>query len=316
MQKTLLAAILASGCAIGALHSAPAYKQPGASLNRAKQALLKRRTLEQCDSLDGVVDGLISATGACQTKFAINELRCIDGADTGDDCLSDRQIDALERAASPILFPYPLAHGVKANGPYPVYLGADLAGTLYDPAGPGGVTAAYALFANGVFPNFVAGKASFPAANYNMRDFQRRVQQLSSQYDASDPDIDAFRNRKGKLIIVQGTTDMLVPESMTTAYVDRLRARYGAKLRSFARYYVQPGYGHGFGDFTLTWDALAELDKWVETGKASASPVATDASPSTKGREMPLCEHPRYPQYVGKGDPRAAASYRCSLPSE
>ena len=45
-------------------------------------------------------------------------LRCPDGKDTGDTCLSDAQINTVETAHSRFEFPFPLANGVTS---YPGY---------------------------------------------------------------------------------------------------------------------------------------------------------------------------------------------------
>jgi tannase/feruloyl esterase len=76
-----------------------ALRKPGATLNVAKRDLLASAVLDQCDSLDGVVDGLISKPAACNYRAAA--LRCTGGADTGDTCLSDAQIDAVNLITSP-----------------------------------------------------------------------------------------------------------------------------------------------------------------------------------------------------------------------
>ena len=48
-----------------------------------------------CDTLDGAADGLVSDTAECRKAFNVNSLRCPDGLDTGNGCLSDPQIAAL-----------------------------------------------------------------------------------------------------------------------------------------------------------------------------------------------------------------------------
>ena len=75
-----------------------------------------------------------------------------------------------------------------------------------------------------------------------------------------------------------------------------------------------PGYGHALGVFTVDWDSLTALDRWVETGAAPDHPVVTDANPASRGRARPLCRYPTWPKYNGAGDINAAASYSCVAP--
>ena len=112
-------------------------------------------------------------------------------------------------------------------------------------------------------------------------------------------------------MVVQGTTDMLVPPSATDPYYESLVDRYHGRIRNTVRYYVQPGYGHGNGAFNLSFDSLTALDQWVTKGAAPRNPIAYDGNPTTAGRSMPLCQYPQWPRYTGMGDPNSATSYTC-----
>lgn len=289
-----------------------AYRAPGGYLSRTKQALLKTKVLEACDALDGLADGLVSATAACARTFSVGALRCASGADTGDTCLSDAQINTVQTAASPMDFAFTMANGVSGIGTYPVYQGADLTPWL-DAAGTGTATSYYAFFDNTI-KYFFYKDATASSDGFDYRAWRPRVEQMSRIFDASNPDIDTFRQRGGKLLLVQGTTDMLVPEAMTTAYFNKLVARYGTGLGEFTKYYVVPGFAHGAGDFRSNWNSLAALEAWVEGGTAPANQITVDANAATSGRARPLCEYPSYPRYNGSGDVNAAASFTCTAP--
>lgn len=89
-----------------------------------------------------------------------------------------------------------------------------------------------------------------------------------------------------------------------------MQKRYDTSDTSgFAKYYVQPGFGHAAGDFQVSLDALTALDSWVVAGTAQSNPVSVDANPATLGRARPLCEYPLLLKYDGSGDPNQAASY-------
>jgi hypothetical protein len=289
-----------------------AYRTPGGYLNRDKQALLKAKVMESCDALDGLADGIVSNTSACKATFNVGALRCAGGTDTGTTCLSDAQIATMQTGANPMAFDFPLANGVTGIGAYPVYQGGDLTAWL-DAAGTGTATSYYG-FVDGTIKYFFYRDGTASSDGFDYRTWQPRVEQMSRIYDASNPDVDTFRSRGGKLLLVQGTTDMLVPESMTSAYFSRLSQRYGADLASFARYYVVPGFAHGGGDFRSSWDSLAALEAWVEDGTPPSAQVTVDANAATRGRARPLCEYPTYPRYAGTGDPTQASSFSCAAP--
>jgi hypothetical protein len=92
--------------------------QPGAYPNTAKKGLILQASLEACDGLDGIVDGLVSNQLKCNATYdpataTVNgtALRCAGGADTGDTCLSDAQITALKTLNTGARFNFHLASG-------------------------------------------------------------------------------------------------------------------------------------------------------------------------------------------------------------
>ncbi|MER6176114.1 tannase/feruloyl esterase family alpha/beta hydrolase [Streptosporangium sp. NPDC001681] len=287
-----------------------AYSRPGGYLNPAKQQLVANAVYGTCDKLDGAVDGVISNVRGCDDAFSVESLRCPGGTDSSDTCLSQTQIQTLQTAASHYKFAFPMANGVTGIGPYPVLRGADLAPLMLDSAGNGEAAGYYTLF-DPVIRYFIEQDADGSLVNFDYRQYEKRVKELSRLLDTTDPDIDRFARHGGKLIIVQGTTDMLVPEALTSAYYERMAERYGPSIRRFVRYYVQPGYAHATGRFDLAWDSLTALDDWTSRNNPPVNPVATDANPATKNRTRPLCEYPLWPKYKGHGDVGQARNFSC-----
>ena len=70
----------------------------------------------------------------------------------------------------------------------------------------------------------------------------------------------------------------------------------------------------GVGVFTVDWDSLSALDRWVETGEAPDDPIVADASPATHGRTRPLCRYPAWPRRHGSGDINDASNFSCVNP--
>jgi feruloyl esterase len=288
-----------------------AYNRPGGYLNPTEQLLLVNAVYAACDGLDGVVDGVVSHVQSCDQTFDVTTLRCAGGGDTGDTCLSQTQIETVQAGASEYTWAFPVARGNTSTGPFPVLHGAylsDLAAWL-DSTGTGAFTGMN-IFRTGVIRYFWAHDATVPIAGFDYRPYRDAITDVSWQYDANDPDIDAFARRGGKLLMVQGTTDMLVPQDMTNDYYESLVARYGRKVANFVRYYVVPGYGHGSGRFNASYDSLTALENWVEHGTAPTNQVVYDGSAATRDRSRPLCEYPTWPRYVS-GDVNQASSYRC-----
>jgi feruloyl esterase len=84
---------------------AKAFYKSGAYLSPAKVELLNTAVAKACDKLDGVEDGLISNTAACDATFKVEDLRCASGKDEGNACLSDAQIAVLKTINTPYKSP-------------------------------------------------------------------------------------------------------------------------------------------------------------------------------------------------------------------
>ena len=95
-----------------------AFAAPGGWPDPAKRQVLYRAALAACDTLDGAADGVISDVRRCNAIFRPatamldgKPVRCPGGSDTGDTCLSDAQLAAIDRMNAAVRFAYPLAEG-------------------------------------------------------------------------------------------------------------------------------------------------------------------------------------------------------------
>jgi hypothetical protein len=323
---------------LGGHRASRALAQPGAYPNTPKRALIRNAALAACDGLDGVVDGLISNQGKCNAIFdpAVATLdgvpvRCAGGADTGDTCLSDAQINALKSMNTAAKFNFFLASGSTGYPGYNVW-GADLGITTNpsplqptvtflnlgteQPANPVPAGAPYITKQlDQVLKYGVTRDTSFDALSLdpeNPGPWGARLSELSTMFDVSS-DVSAFAARGGKLLLAHGLSDVLVSSRATEQYYQRLQAQMGsAHVDTFARYYEVAGYGHALStSFNATWDSLTALENWAEKATAPSGQVTTDTA-GVAGRTRPLCDYPKWPQYKGTGDVNAASSFTCA----
>ncbi|MES2183803.1 MAG: tannase/feruloyl esterase family alpha/beta hydrolase [Pseudomonadota bacterium] len=318
-------------------------------LNPAKTRLLLDTVMASCDALDGVQDGIISNLPSCKAKgdATLVALRCANGADTGDSCLSDPQLATVRTMASPIKLSYPLANGVTQYGGYNL-----LAGTVFGPpysaarnfgpspaapAAPNFLAVGSGTGANA--PNayvtgdqwmkyFITRNASFNTLTVdpvNPGVWQARIQAISAQTDAASTDLDRFILKGGRIVWTHGSADEVVSTDSSIDYYNQLVARYGpAKVDEFVRFYLIYGNGHGdTGPFLPQFDSLKILSNWVENAVDPANTLvatntrtakdATDKSPAAT-TARPLCRYPQYPKYNGgSANPALATSFTCSL---
>lgn len=300
---------------IGSVYRDALYSDGGAGwLNATETHLLVDAVYKACDPLDGVKDGVISNVAACQQTFAVTTLRCADGADTGDDCLSDAQIRAVTEIASPHNIGFPIEGNAVAAGAPILYGGTYevfTLGSVAQPAQPASGKEAFQYSVlNAIATNIVTRDPDYDTRTFNLNEWADRIQEVGKQLDSTSVDLSDFAKRGGKMILTTGLADDGISPENTIQFYDRQASAFGKKLDSFFRFYTMPGFSHGFGPYNATYDALPAIMNWVEKHRAPTHLKTIDANTDSNGRTRPLCEYPSWPKYVGH-NPDKATSFAC-----
>ncbi|MES2262480.1 MAG: tannase/feruloyl esterase family alpha/beta hydrolase [Pseudomonadota bacterium] len=158
--------------------------------------------------------------------------------------------------------------------------------------------------------------AATPATAY-----AQRIAEVSAMTDATNPDLDAFIAKGGKIVWTHGSADEVVSTDSSVDYYHDLVARYGQHgVDGFTRFYIINGLGHGdTGPFIPVYDPLQILTDWAERNIDPADhiviPNRNAKSPldRTAGGtgQRPLCRYPSWPRYEG-GDANLASSFSCA----
>jgi feruloyl esterase len=75
-----------------------------------------------------------------------------------------------------------------------------------------------------------------------------------------------------------------------------------------------PGVNHCQGGVGPdTWNKVAVLDQWRETGIAPSQVVAPHATAGVVDRTRPLCAFPQIAVYKGTGSTDEAANFECHV---
>ena len=320
-----------TGVALGMLNAAQAVAAPGAWLNEAERHTLHAGVRGACDGLDGLEDGVIGNTRACEARFDPTALRCPRGEDTSDACLSDVQLAALKRINDPKPLSYVIGTGESSVPGYPVYLadhGGGVPGAVHKelltqvgvygstpPAFPPTPQMALGVsLADGIIRHMIAGEPDFDTLAMDITSgsgIASRVAAHSGLF-SNITDLSPFLNRKGKLLLWTGSAE---PAARTSAhYYSRVQAAMGpARVDSFVRYYEIPGAQHGPSSaFQPEWDQLATIENWVEKGIDPANDIVATDDAGVPGRTRPLCAFPSWPKYNGSGDVDHAKSFTCA----
>jgi hypothetical protein len=125
-------------------------------------------------------------------------------------------------------------------------------------------------------------------------------------WDSGNPDLSAFRDHGGKILIWHELADQLIFPQGTIQYYQRVQQAMGgpASTDTFARLFLAPGAQHCASAVgPAPADPLAAVVKWVEHGQAPTSIPATVADPATGAVTLsrPLCAYPLVARYTGRG---------------
>ena len=295
------------------------YADGGAAwINQKKTKLIGDAVYAKCDDLDGVKDGIISNVAGCNAAFDVKTLRCPNGADSGDTCLSDAQLKAVATITSEYKPGFAIA-GADTFGKWALLEGATFQGpsnfgSVPQPSNPISGKEALLYIAGDQTAKFIITRdAHLETMTFDPRQFQSQTVKAGTIMDVTDVSLDKFRAKGGKIIMTHGTADDFITPHNSIAYYKRQVAQFGqSRLDSFMRFYYIPGLGHGFGVFNAKFDSLGALRDWVEKGKAPAGLTAMDGNPNAN-RTRPLCEYPKWPKFTGAaGSENSAASFSCT----
>jgi len=130
-------------------------------------------------------------------------------------------------------------------------------------------------------------------------------------YDSTDPNMLAFRDAGGKLLMWQGTADNAAGIYGMLDYYQAVHEHMGglAATRDFARMFLVPGGYHCAGGYiAYDQDFLGAVVNWVELGRAPDAIEASATLADGRVRRRALYAYPVRTRYRG-GDVNAAASF-------
>src|SRR6186713_2244694 len=282
---------------LGSLNAGRAvYEGSGAAwLSPAKTKLITDAVYATCDGLDGAKDGIISSVKSCNGAFDVKILRCANGTDGGDTCLSDAQLAAVAKITSDYKPGFAVA-GMDTFPRWPLLEGALFRersnwGQVPQPSNPLSGKEPLLYTAGDQTAKFIISRnPKLDTMTFDPKQWQARIATVASIMDVSDVSLEKFKAKGGKIIMTHGTADDFITPHNSELYYQRQVKQFGKSgVDSFIRFYMIPGFGHGFGPFNAKIDSLTALQAWVEQGQAPAGLTAIDGNPNAN-RSRPLCE--------------------------
>jgi Tannase and feruloyl esterase len=306
-------------------------KSEDAAIPKAKLKAILAASLESCDELDGLKDGLIDDPRRCKPKP--EGLLC-KSAET-DSCLTPPQVNSLKA----------FYEGPGGEDPdHYHYVGFEPGGETgwWDwSLGPSPKKSVLYNFAHQFHRYLVYGDANWTLEQFEFhRDDLETDKRMGPTYDARNPDLSAFAARGGKLIIFHGWSDQALQPRLTIEYYQRVQALAGNDAAAnFVVLYMVPGMAHVFaGDGPNAFGQIiappstasastnigAALLAWVEKGQKPGAVVAGKYDNDIKAlivpdemkpvRTRPLCLYPQVARWNGQGSIDEAKNFACSPP--
>lgn len=247
----------------------------------------------RCDLQDGLKDGVVS-----------NWQRC--DFDPGRDVPRDVGLTAEQVAAARALMRD--LQGADGTVLYSGFGVGDMA-----PGAP-----AFSAFGTGQMRHIVYNDLNWSPAGFSLeKDLPaiRKVVDDQYQFSASVSGLVQFMRDGGKVLVWHGSDDALLSHKDTIrTWADVTRAAGPELARDASRLYIAPGVAHcAGGPGADSIESLSAMIDWVEQGKAPGTLLATKRDPRSGAAAFtrPLCEHPAWPRYRGRGDPDKAESFEC-----
>ncbi len=277
--------------AFAQLHTTPASFLPITKLD-----LVAKAVMNECDAKDGLKDDIIADPRACH--FDPGVMLCKNGDQP--DCLTAGQVATMRRI-----------HGGTIN---------PRTGALIYPPWPQGTEAgsAPALAGANLPPRvdfwryWVFENADWKWQSFDFdKDMEFADKKVGPYVNNTNPDLDAFASRGGKLLLYQGWADPVGNAFDTINYFDAVQ-HSTHDAGSATRLYMVPGMNHCRGGAGAdSFDQEAAIQHWVEGGELPDRLVAAHREAGVARFTRPLCSFPLAAVYDGKGDPDAADSFTC-----
>jgi hypothetical protein len=272
-----------------------------------KEALqkLQQSILEQCDAQDGLKDGVIQDPS--RVHFDLSQVPGI----------SDEQRRAIEaiyngarNARGQICVGFP--RGAECD---PDQWIAWLVGPIPPMVEKDHVPDLTFAFGTQVFKYLVFNQPDWDYSTYDFSNFEKDTRLAASFLNATDPNLDAFKAHKGKLILWHGWADPALPAQATSDYYQQVQF-HDPKAGEYCRLFLVPGCLHcGGGPGAADVDWLAVIVDWVERDHAPDKLVASKRERGKIVFTRPLFPYPQYAVYKGSGDTNSADSFEAKLPA-
>jgi feruloyl esterase len=276
-------------------------KDPRSVIPPGKYPMIHAAVLEACDTLDGVKDGVITDPARCH--FDYGALLC-HGKDAAG-CLTKGQVESARAMTTPIVDPS------TSTVLYPGHFwpGSELGwGYIGGPKPSSEAVSA--------MKNIVIGDRSWDYHTMHISaDVARATRLDQGAMNSGDPNLTSFFGHGGKLLMYHGWSDPIITPQNSIFYYDEVMKSVGkVRAANSIKLFMVPGMNHcDSGPGTDTFDKVAAIDQWVQSGRRPNAIVASHSTNGKPDRTRPLCPYPQVAVYKGVGNTDEAAAFVCKV---
>jgi hypothetical protein len=284
----------------------PPRLDTGGPISTAKENLATSAAVAACDANDGVTDGVLTDPRQC-TYNPVNDPTITKASCTSADntCLTPQEAGAIEK----------IWNGPTNTQGKKLWYGYQRGAALNSVAGANlnSIPLQQAQFWIYFDPTWSVSQLNYD----NFQAFMQKTMLMMNSLTASEnPDLSAYRNRGGKIVMWQGFADQLIPSEDSIDYYNSvtnfLGGGYG-QTQQFFRHFMAPGVAHcGGGAGPQPQNLFQTVVNWVENGVAPNTILATKSLPDGSTESRPLCPYPAEAKYIGSGSTNDAANFVCS----
>lgn len=287
--------------------------------SRCELDAINRLSVEACDTIDGVKDGIIADPDACDFDPQTVVGQTVD-CGNGTTIRISTQTASIMRAIR--VGPTgkdgkPLWVGTAHGTPFTGVLA--LANTLCV-GGPTNCTGFPFPMAVDWLKNFTRGDPTYDLKRMTLEELEQNYvlsrQKLNGIIATNDADLSRFRGLNKKLITWHGMADECITVLGTRTYYDRVLT-VDANATDYYRHFEAPGINHCSGGQGKYYPlrALDALTRWVEGGIAPDVLIGYNLPNATvitadPDATRPICAYPSVQKYNG-GDSSLYGSFSC-----
>ncbi|ORY60088.1 tannase and feruloyl esterase [Pseudomassariella vexata] len=266
--------------------------------------LITRTALSECDTLDGVEDGVIENPLICD--FDIASLECSSSTNSPT-CLTQAQIAAAKK-----IYAGPRSATTNTSL-YPGFSVGSEIEWMYQEA-----TLADA-FAVPILQNMVFDNLTYDADTFNWgTDVDALDEKVGTYIDEISPDLSAFKAAGGKMLVLQSWADPYNAATWPIQHLGQLEQFFAGDVGDWFRLFMVPGGRHcgaatNYPQVPAKWHSLESLVQWIETAEVPTEMLSSDpTNESLSKKTRKLCPWPKTAKYLG-GDSNDWTSFECGV---